>query len=282
MKKQAIALAMAALMAASMTACSGGAKTETTAAATEAATTAAGAAATETTEAASSEAETEAAGGTLVMVTNAEFPPYVYHDGGEIVGIDVEICDAIAAKLGMTMEIEDVAFDSIIPEVVSGKADIGAGGITITEDRKKNVDFSDVYATAAQLIIVKDDSDIAGPDDLKGKSIGVQLGTTGDLYASEYEADGSTVERYGKGFEAVQALLQGKIDAVVIDQEPAKVFVNENEGIKLLDEPLTSEDYAYVVKKGNTELVEKVNKALAELTEAGEIQSIIDKYSSEE
>ena len=275
MKKQAIALAMAALMAASMTACSGGSKTETTAAATEAATTAA---ATETTEAASSEAETEAAGGTLVMVTNAEFPPYVYHDGGEIVGIDVEICDAIAAKLGKTMEIEDVAFDSIIPEVVSGKADIGAGGITITEDRKKNVDFSDIYATAAQLIIVKDDSDIAGPDDLKGKSIGVQLGTTGDLYASEYEADGSTVERYGKGFEAVQALLQGKIDAVVIDQEPAKVFVNENEGIKLLDEPLTSEDYAYVIKKGNTELVEKVNKALAELTEAGEIQSIIDKY----
>ena len=117
MKKQAIALAMAALMAASMTACSGGSKTETTAAAT----TAAGAAATETTEAASSEAETEAAGGTLVMVTNAEFPPYVYHDGGEIVGIDVEICDAIAAKLGKTMEIEDVAFDSLIPEVVSGK-----------------------------------------------------------------------------------------------------------------------------------------------------------------
>ena len=279
MKKQAIALAMAALMAASMTACSGGSKTETTAAATEAATTAA---ATETTEAASSEAETEAAGGTLVMVTNAEFPPYVYHDGGEIVGIDVEICDAIAAKLGKTMEIEDVAFDSLIPEVVSGKADIGAGGITVTEDRKKNVDFSDVYTTASQVIIVKDGSDIAGPDDLKGKAIGVQLGTTGDLYASDYEKDGSTVERYGKGFEAVQALLQGKIDAVVIDQEPAKVFVNENEGIKLLDEPLTSEDYAYVIKKGNTELVEKVNKALAELTEAGEIQSIIDKYNSEE
>ena len=241
MKKQAIALAMAALMAASMTACSGGSKTETTAAATEAATTAA---ATETTEAASSEAETEAAGGTLVMVTNAEFPPYVYHDGGEIVGIDVEICDAIAAKLGKTMEIEDVAFDSLIPEVVSGKADIGAGGITVTEDRKKNVDFSDVYTTASQVIIVKDGSDIAGPDDLKGKAIGVQLGTTGDLYASDYEKDGSTVERYGKGFEAVQALLQGKIDAVVIDEEPAKVFVTENEGISILDEPLTVEDYA--------------------------------------
>ena len=239
MKKQAIALAMAALMAASMTACSGGSKTETTAAATEAATTAA---ATETTEAASSEAETEAAGGTLVMVTNAEFPPYVYHDGGEIVGIDVEICDAIAAKLGKTMEIEDVAFDSLIPEVVSGKADIGAGGITVTEDRKKNVDFSDVYTTASQVIIVKDGSDIAGPDDLKGKAIGVQLGTTGDLYASDYEKDGSTVERYGKGFEAVQALLQGKIDAVVIDEEPAKVFVTENEGISILDEPLTVED----------------------------------------
>ncbi len=282
MKKQAIALAMAALMAASMTACSGGSKTETTAAATEAATTAAEAAATETTEAASSEAETEAAGGTLVMVTNAEFPPYVYHDGGEIVGIDVEICDAIAAKLGKTMEIEDVAFDSLIPEVVSGKADIGAGGITVTEDRKKNVDFSDVYTTASQVIIVKDGSDIAGPDDLKGKAIGVQLGTTGDLYASDYEKDGSTVERYGKGFEAVQALLQGKIDAVVIDEEPAKVFVTENEGISILDEPLTVEDYAYVVKKGNTELVDQVNKALNELKESGELQSIIDKYISAE
>ena len=265
-----------------MTACSGGSKTETTAAATEAATTAAEAAATETTEAASSEAETEAAGGTLVMVTNAEFPPYVYHDGGEIVGIDVEICDAIAAKLGKTMEIEDVAFDSLIPEVVSGKADIGAGGITVTEDRKKNVDFSDVYTTASQVIIVKDGSDIAGPDDLKGKAIGVQLGTTGDLYASDYEKDGSTVERYGKGFEAVQALLQGKIDAVVIDEEPAKVFVTENEGISILDEPLTVEDYAYVVKKGNTELVDQVNKALNELKESGELQSIIDKYISAE
>lgn len=283
MKKQTIALAMAALMVGSLTAC-GGSAAETTAAATEAATTAAAdttAAAAETTEA-SGENETEAAGGTMVMVTNAEFPPYVYHDGGEIVGIDVEICDAIAAKLGKTMEIEDIAFDSIIPEVVSGKADIGAGGITVTEDRLQNVDFSDTYTTASQVIIVKNDSDIAGPDDLKGKSIGVQLGTTGDLYVSDYEKDGATVERYGKGFEAIQALLQDKLDAVVIDAEPAKVFIAENEGIKIVDEPLTVEDYAFVIKKGNTELVDQVNEALAELKDSGELQNIIDKYISAE
>ena len=124
--------------------------------------------------------------------------------------------------------------------------------------------------------------EIKSKDDLAGATIGVQLGTTGDLDASDYEKDGSTVERYGKGFEAVQALLQGKIDAVVIDEEPAKVFVTENEGISILDEPLTVEDYAYVVKKGNTELVDQVNKALNELKESGELQSIIDKYISAE
>ena len=287
MKKQVLALALAALMVGSLSAC-GGSTAETTAAATEAATTQA-----ETTKAeaekeettageVSTEAPGEAAGGVLTMATNAEFPPYEFHDGGEIVGIDVEIAEAIAEKLGMTLEIEDIAFDSIIPEVDSGKADIGLAGMTVSEDRLKNVDFSEPYTTASQVIIVKNESDIAGPDDLAGKYIGVQLGTTGDIYASDYEEEGSTIERYSKGFEAVQAMMQGKIDAVVIDLEPEKVFVSENEGIKILDEALTVEEYAIAVKKGNTELVEKLNGALAELKDSGELQAIIDKYISAE
>ena len=284
-----MALMMAAVMVGSLTACGSSTK-ETTAAAAE--TTAAQAAETTAAQAAETTAaqaaETTAAeapaenGGVLVMATNAEFPPYEYHDGGEIVGIDVEIAGAIAEKLGMTLEIEDIAFDSIIPEVVSGKADMGVAGMTVSEDRLKNVDFSDTYTTASQVIIVKNDSEIAGPDDLAGKYIGVQLGTTGDIYASDYEAEGSTIERYNKGFEAIQALLQDKIDAVVIDLEPAKVFVAENEGIQILDEALTVEEYAIAIKKGNTELLEKINGALGELRDSGELQAIIDKYISAE
>lgn len=276
MKKKVLALAAAACMVVSLAGCSKPAQ-ETTAAADAAETTAAGAA--ETTKAADA-AESKAAGGKLVMATNAEFPPYEFHDGGEIVGIDVEIARAIADKLGMELEIEDIAFDSIIPELSSGKADIGAAGMTVNEDRLKNVDFTDTYTTASQVIIVKNDSEIKTPDDLKGKTIGVQLGTTGDIYASDYEADGSTLERYNKGFEAIQSLTQGKIDAVVIDGEPAKVFVAENEGIKILDEALTVEEYAIAVKKGNTELLDKINTALGELKESGELQKIIDKYIS--
>ena len=158
---------------------------------------------------------------TLVMATNAEFPPYEFHEGDDVVGIDADIARAIGEEMGMEVKIEDMAFDSIIPAVTSGKADFGAAGMTVTEDRKKNVDFTDTYATATQVIIVKEGSDIAGPDDLTGKKIGVQLGTTGDIYADDIED--AEVERYNKGFEAVQALTQDKIDAVVIDGEPAKV-----------------------------------------------------------
>lgn len=289
MKKQVIALLTAAMMVGAMAGCGAGGSDTTTAADTTAAeiTTAGDTAAdTDTKAEAEDGAEATAAiggeGKVLVMATNAEFPPYEYHDGGDIVGIDVEVAEAIAGKLGMTLEVEDIAFDSIIPELESGKADIGVAGMTVNEDRLKNVDFTDPYTTASQVIIVKEDSEIAGPDDLKGKYIGVQLGTTGDIYASDYEADGSTIERYNKGFEAVQAMQQGKIDAVVIDQEPAKVFVSQNEGIKILDEALTVEEYAIAVKKGNTELLDQVNGALAELKESGELQAIIDKYISAE
>jgi len=267
MKKRVMALTMAALMAASLTACGGSAK-ETTAAA-----------AADTTAAESTAAESkEAAGGKLVMATNAEFPPYEFYDGDKIVGIDAEIAQAIADELGMELEIEDIAFDSIIPEIVSGKADMALAGMTVTEDRKASVDFSDTYATASQMIIVKEDSKIAGPDDLKGVTVGVQLGTTGDIYVSDLEADGTTVERYNKGFEAVQALSQGKIDAVVIDGEPAKTFVSESEGLKILDEAFTVEEYAIAVKKGNSELLDKINTALESLKDNGTLDEIVAKY----
>lgn len=285
MKKKCLALAMAVCMTAALTACGGNKAAETTtAAATEAATEAASDATTAAEAAESSAEETEAAAteskGTLVMATNAEFPPYEFHDGGEIVGIDVEIARAIATEMGMDFEIEDIAFDSIIPEVTSGKADFGAAGMTVTEDRKQSVDFSDPYATATQVVIVKDGSEIASVDDLAGKTIGVQLGTTGDIYAED--VDDVTLERYNKGFEAVQALSQDKIDAVIIDGEPAKVFVAENEGLKILDEAFTTEEYAICVKKGNTELLEGINSAIAKLKESGELQAIVDKYITAE
>lgn len=282
MKKKVLAITMAALMAAFLTACGGGAK-ETTAAATTAEekaedTTAAESKDETSAEAAETEAAKEAAGGKLVMATNAEFPPYEYHDGDAIVGIDAEIAKAIADELGMELEIEDIAFDSIIPEIVSGKADMGLAGMTVTEDRMQSVDFSDTYAKASQKIIVTEDSEIASPDDLKGVIVGVQLGTTGDIYVSDLEADGTTVERYSKGFEAVQALSQGKIDAVVIDGEPAKTFVAETEGLKILDESFTDEEYAIAVKKGNTELLEKINGALKTLKDNGTLDEIVAKY----
>jgi len=252
MKKKLIAAAMAVAMALSFAAC-GGSSAKDTGVVTK---------------------------GTLVMATNAEFPPYEYHDNNEIVGIDAEIMKAVAEKMECQLKIEDIAFDSIIPEVTSGKADVGVAGMTVTEDRKASVDFSDTYAHASQVIIVKNDSAIAGPDDMKGKTIGVQQGTTGDIYVSDEE--GVTVERYNKGMEAIQALSQSKIDAVVIDGEPAKVFVKEVSGLKILDKSYTDEDYAIAVKKGNTKLLENVNAALKDLKSAGKIDEIINKYIKSE
>ncbi len=213
---------------------------------------------------------------TLVMATNAEFPPYEYRDGENFAGIDVEIAQAIAADMGLELVIEDMQFDSIVPAVQSGKADIGVAGMTVTEDKLQNIDFSISYTTAAQVVIVTNDSPITSPADLEGKTIGVQLGTTGDNYSSEIE--NAKIERYNKGFEAVQALGQKKIDAVIIDREPAKVFVSQNEGLKILDEDYTVEDYAIAIAKGNQELLEQVNNSLTKLRETGRLQEIIDKY----
>ncbi len=216
----------------------------------------------------------------LTMGTNAEFPPYEYRDGEEIVGIDAEIAAAIAEELGMELKIEDMAFDSIIAAVTSGKVDIGLAGMTVTEDRLASVNFSDTYTQAAQVIIVKDGSAVTTPDELEGKKIGVQLGTTGDIYSSDI-AD-ATIERYSKGFEAVQALLQDKIDAVIIDREPAKVFVEANEGLVIVDEEFTVEDYAIAVAKDNEELLDAINGALATLEATGKLDEIKAKYISAE
>ncbi len=213
---------------------------------------------------------------TLVMATNAEFPPYEYREGDQIVGIDAEIAQAIAEDLGLELVIEDMAFDSIIAAVQSGKADMGVAGMTIDEDRLKNVNFSTPYTTAAQVVIVKEGSEIASPADLVGKKIGVQLGTTGDIFAGDIED--ATVERFNKGFEAVQSLNQDKVDAVIIDREPAKVFVTQNVGLVILDEAYTIEEYAIAVAKDNTELLEDINASLAKLEETGKLEEIIGKY----
>lgn len=214
---------------------------------------------------------------TLVMATNAEFPPYEYRDGENFAGIDVEIAQAIADDMGLDLDIEDMQFDSIIPAVQSGKADIGIAGMTVREDRLVNVDFSLPYTTSTQVVIVTNDSAIASPADLEGKTIGVQLGTTGDTFSSE-DIENATIERYNKGFEAVQALCQNKIDAVIIDREPAKVFVSENEGLKILDEAYTEEEYAIAIAKNNQELLEQINASLTKLKDSGKLQEIIDKY----
>ncbi|MDD3403385.1 MAG: basic amino acid ABC transporter substrate-binding protein [Hespellia sp.] len=222
---------------------------------------------------------------TLVMATNAEFPPYEYHDGDEIVGIDAEFAAAIADKLGKELKIEDMAFDSIIPAVQGGKADFGAAGMTVTDERKTQVDFSDSYYTGRQVIIVAEGSDFATPEDLEGKKIGVQLGTTGDIYASDTPENGGygeeNIERFNKGFEAVQSLLQGKIDAVIIDDQPAKAFVAENDGLKILDTEYIEEEYALCFKK-DSKLVAEVNDAIAALKEDGTFDKIVAKYITAE
>ena len=221
---------------------------------------------------------------TLVMATNAQFPPYEYYDGETIVGIDAEIAAAIAAYLGYDFEIADMEFDSIIAAVQSGKATFGMAGMTVTEERQQMVSFSESYATGVQVVIVPADSKITSVDDLSAEGanyvIGVQLATTGDLYCTwDLEDAGlATVNRYANGSEAVMSLVAGKIDCVVIDNEPAKAFVAANPGLKILDTAYAVEDYAACFAKDNTEMLAKFNEALAALTADGTIPAIIEKY----
>lgn len=220
---------------------------------------------------------------TLVMATNAAFPPYEYKDGEKFAGIDVELAQAIADKLGMKLEIQDVEFGSIVGGVESGKFDIGMAGMTVTEDRKKQVNFSDTYANGVQVVIVKTDSAIQSLDDItSANKIGVQQDTTGDIYASDKPEKGGygedAVVRYKTGADAVQALVSGKVDCVIIDKEPAKSFVQANAGLKILDTEYTNEDYAIAINKSNTDLLDKINKALDELKKDGTVDKIVNKY----
>jgi len=221
--------------------------------------------------------------GTLIMATNASFPPYEYYEGTEIVGIDVEIAAAISAKLGYDFEVADMEFDAIISAVNAGKADFGLAGMTVTEERLLSVDFSDSYATGVQVVIVREDSAITSVDDLFAEgamhTIGVQLTTTGDLYTTwDLEDAGlAVINRYPNGNEAVMALKAGKVDCVVIDNEPAKAYVAANEGLKILATEYVTENYAACFKKGNPLLAE-FNAALQELIADGTIPAIIEKY----
>ncbi|MBQ9708756.1 MAG: amino acid ABC transporter substrate-binding protein [Firmicutes bacterium] len=225
----------------------------------------------------SSDSGDNSAGGTLVMATNATFPPYEFVDGDDYSGIDVEMAQAIAEKLGLELEIQDIDFNSIITAVESGKADVGIAGMTKTEEREKNVNFSEPYAKAVQVIVVNEGSKITGPDDLADAMIGVQDSTTGHIYCEEdYGEDHVTA--YPSGPNAIEALKSGKVDAVVIDNEPAKAYVAANEGLKILDTEYVEEEYAIAIAKDNEELLEQVNGALAELNEDGTLQGIIDKY----
>ncbi len=218
---------------------------------------------------------------TLKMGTNAYFPPYEFYEGGKVVGIDAEIAEKIAEKLGMELEIVDMEFDSIITSVETDVVAMGMAGMTVSEDRLLRVDFTSSYATGIQVIIVKEGSAITTVDDLYADGatykVGVQLGTTGDIYATDdFGAD--RVTQFDKGADAVEALKVGDVDCVIIDNEPAKSFVAANTGLAILDTEYAVEEYAIAIKKGNTELLNKINAALEELIADGTVAGIVNKY----
>ena len=285
--KKALSLMTAAALVLSLAACG---STASSAASSEAASPEAASSDAASSEAASSEAasETETAElstvepGKLIMSTNAAFPPYeMTTDSGEFEGIDIETAQAIADKLGLELQIDDMDFDAALLSVQQGKADIVMAGVTVTDERKAVMDFSDSYATGIQSIIVKEDSDIASVDDLAGKKIGTQRGTTGYLYCSDDFGDENVVA-YDNGLTAVQMLNNGQVDCVVIDNAPAKEFIAANPGLKLLDTAYVEESYAIGVGKGNTELKDAINTALEELKADGTLQAIVDKYITAE
>ena len=285
--KKALSLMTAAALVLSLAACG---STASSAASSEAASPEAASSDATSSEAASSEAasETETAElstvepGKLIMSTNAAFPPYeMTTDSGEFEGIDIETAQAIADKLGLELQIDDMDFDAALLAVQQGKADMVMAGVTVTDERQNVMDFTDSYATGIQSIIVKEDSDIASVDDLAGKKIGTQRGTTGYLYCSDDFGDENVVA-YDNGLTAVQMLNNGQVDCVVIDNAPAKEFIAANPGLKLLDTAYVEEDYAIGVGKGNTELKDAINTALEELKADGTLQAIVDKYITAE
>ena len=280
--KKALSLMTAAALVLSLAACG---STASSAASSEAASSDAASSETASSEAAS---ETETAElstvepGKLIMSTNAAFPPYeMTTDSGEFEGIDIETAQAIADKLGLELQLDEMDFDAALLAVQQGKSDMVMAGVTVTDERQNVMDFTDSYATGIQSIIVKEDSDIASVDDLAGKKIGTQRGTTGYLYCSDDFGDENVVA-YDDGLTAVQMLNNGQVDCVVIDNAPAKEFIAANPGLKLLDTAYVEEDYAIGVGKGNTELKDAINTALEELKADGTLQAIVDKYITAE
>ena len=284
--KKFLALVLTLAMALSITACGGSDTTEDTT--------------TDTTDGAQTEETTGNAvsteygdftvveAGKLHMSTNAAFPPYeMTTDDGGFEGIDVEVADAIAQKLGLELVVDDMGFDAALTAVQTGQSDIAMAGITVTEARLEVMDFSDSYATGVQVVIVREDSPIQTIDDLaNAEMIGCQAATTGYIYASDTPENGGYgedhVTAYENGALAVMALVNGQIDAVIIDNEPAKAFVEANEGLKILDTPWVEEEYAIGVAKGNTDLLDAINAVMAELKADGTFQSIVDKYITAE
>lgn len=285
--KKALSLMTAAALVLSLAACG---STASSAASSEVASSETASSDAASSEAASSEAasETETAElstvepGKLIMSTNAAFPPYeMTTDSGEFEGIDIETAQAIADKLGLELQIDDMDFDAALLAVQQGKSDMVMAGVTVTDERQNVMDFTDSYATGIQSIIVKEDSDIASVDDLAGKKIGTQRGTTGYLYCSDDFGDENVVA-YDDGLTAVQMLNNGQVDCVVIDNAPAKEFIAANPGLKLLDTAYVEESYAIGIGKGNTELKDAINTALEELKADGTLQAIVDKYITAE
>jgi len=281
--KKVFALALTVLMVMSMFAGCGSSNTAKATTATEAP----AATAAETTAAATTAAETAAAelktveSGKLIMSTNAAFPPYeMVADDGSFEGIDVEVAGAIAEKLGLELVVDDMDFDAALLAVQQNKSDIVMAGVTVTEDRQLVMNFSDSYATGVQVVIVKEGSDVT-LDNLGEKMIGTQRGTTGYIYTSDDYGD-DHVTAYDNGASAVQALINGQVDCVVIDSAPAEAFVAANAGLTILDTEYVTESYAIGVNKDNTALLDAINQALAELTADGTVQSIVDKYISAE
>ena len=284
--KKFLALVLTLAMALSVTACGGSDTTEDTT--------------TDTTDGAQTEETTGNAvsteygdftvveAGKLHMSTNAAFPPYeMTTDDGGFEGIDVEVADAIAQKLGLELVVDDMGFDAALTAVQTGQSDIAMAGITVTEDRLEVMDFSDSYATGVQVVIVREDSPIQTIDDLaNAEMIGCQAATTGYIYASDTPENGGYgedhVTAYENGALAVMALVNGQIDAVIIDNEPAKAFVEANEGLKILDTPWVEEEYAIGAAKGNPDLLGAINAAMEELKADGTFQSIVDKYITAE
>ena len=214
----------------------------------------------------------------LIMATEASFAPYEYYSDGEIKGIDVDIMREVAKRLGKELKIKDVAFDSIIAEVKTGKSDVGAAGISYTEERAKQVDFSIQYIESNQVIVVKKNSNINGPEDLKNIKVAVQLGTVADSTLSD-EYPTVTLVREKKFIAAIQDLKDNKVSAVVMDYLPATKLIDSS--LKILEEPVATDAYSVIVDKGNIELLDVINEVILELKEKGEIDKYLLKHLGE-